>query len=47
MIFWVEEGDKESLIRLPEKKNDTALDEFFQKLYSAAGVEDDRHLYLL
>ena len=46
MIFWVEDDGKESLVRLPDR-SDPALNELFQKIYAAAGVEDDQHIYLL
>ena len=43
-LMWViDESGKDSLITLPKKEeeDDEELDEFFQKLHSAAGVEND------
>jgi hypothetical protein len=42
-LMWViDESGKDSLIALPKKEeDDEELDEFFQKINSAAGVDDD------
>ncbi len=41
-LMWViDESGKDSLIALPKKEDDEELDEFFQKLHSAAEVDND------
>ena len=41
-LMWViDDSGKDSLVSLPREQSDQELDEFFQKINSAAGVEDD------